>query len=519
LAQAGWFDDGFQLDDSWQLSDTDLLCTPTHQVAGNELQSPHPIVLVGTGAFAPVHEGHISMMIQAKDIAQAQGYSVAGGYLVPDHDSYVSNKHNDALSAGERIRLTQSATGASDWLMTDPWAARWVSRAINFTDILARLQAYLRRYIHPGIETWLVFGSDNASFARSFVEQGGCVCVPRGNSEHQLEVFSDPVLSQRPELLLADINSSTQNISSTEIRASVPTGVPSGLAPVPAEGRPHKWYALRNDLWWALQPWLTHVTEDDLRPRHDCFVQKAVKIFEQAFCDQDMSVQLLDHARQQKELLSWEQASINMDVSTSGTHYLQVSRLFALADGQYHHLDLIPRPGFEPLSQQIKHIPPGDYLLVDDDIATGYTMESIRRLLPARARIIGVCPLLQPNEQGQKAWDVVDIRDLLLGAYQSGLVVILPDKSTARAPYMLPYVTGVSRALVSADKDWQLSRQLWQANEDFFRGLPLYVAHADKACQQFLLMAGWRTDSRLYDICAWHGWRMDTCTNLEDLQK
>src|SRR5690606_22048126 len=121
------------------------LCTPFHfPEFDNTVQ---PCVLLSTGAFCPIHAGHIEMMTIAKKTVEANGYQVLGGYLSPGHDEYISQKAGErAIPIQQRIALIQKAIEASaesDWLMLDPWEGLFCSVAVNFTDVIERRETYL----------------------------------------------------------------------------------------------------------------------------------------------------------------------------------------------------------------------------------------------------------------------------------------------------------------------------------------------------------------------------------------
>ena len=82
------------------------------------------VVLIKTGALNPVHRGHISNMIKAKQyLEDVQGYNVIGGYLSPTHDQYVSGKlAHQCIPGIHRIAMCQKAIEEENqqhWLSVD----------------------------------------------------------------------------------------------------------------------------------------------------------------------------------------------------------------------------------------------------------------------------------------------------------------------------------------------------------------------------------------------------------------
>merc|ERR1719329_1650322 len=72
----------------------------------------HAVVLT-TGAMNPMHKGHLQMLHQAASCLEAEGYSIAGGWLSPSHDGYVLPKCQSlgtvGLSARFRIEVARRA--------------------------------------------------------------------------------------------------------------------------------------------------------------------------------------------------------------------------------------------------------------------------------------------------------------------------------------------------------------------------------------------------------------------------
>src|SRR5689334_3025389 len=85
--EAGFFLDTDEEDAS--LADVDWLCTPRPRRA---ITGERPVVLLSTGGFCPVHDGHLAMMEAARAAAEQAGFDVIGGYLSPGHDEYLRMK-------------------------------------------------------------------------------------------------------------------------------------------------------------------------------------------------------------------------------------------------------------------------------------------------------------------------------------------------------------------------------------------------------------------------------------------
>lgn len=159
--------------------------------------------------------------------------------------------------------------------------------------------------------------------------------------------------------------------------------------------------------------------------------------------------------------------TISLDCFWSGSYNLQVTRLFNYNDDQTRSLQLTNRPGTQDLSAQIALIPAGDYILVDDDISTGWTMQQVSSMLTRKnINIIGTSSLI---EKTSNLFDVVDLRDFILGSHHGGLTVKLANKVT-RLPYMQPYANLITRAKLTNEGAETLTRHLWQLNHDLYLG-------------------------------------------------
>lgn len=146
-------------------------CSPD-QLSGSELRrrlssamSTQPdrlAVLVMPGSFNPVHTQHIRALEVARAALEREGWAVAGGYLAPSSDDYLTGKLNrQILSLSRRIELCGLATQESDWLGVCPWGEFSSYRAcIRLREQLEReCTGLLKGRSLTGIE---VMGSDTA---------------------------------------------------------------------------------------------------------------------------------------------------------------------------------------------------------------------------------------------------------------------------------------------------------------------------------------------------------------------
>jgi nicotinic acid mononucleotide adenylyltransferase len=462
------YDAGFFLDedpDDAPLDDVDWWVTPRprRSVAG-----ARRVVLLSTGGFCPPHAGHIAMMERAREAAEAAGLTALGGYLSPGHDAYLRMKCGDAaIPATERLQQCARLAEASDWLSVDPWEALHRKVSVNYTDVAARLRTYLRGHVDPEIEVLYVCGGDNARFALSFVDDGGCIVVGRPGAERIERELRDR-LARAERILWAPGDH-------------------------PAASR-----AIRSPVWSTPARKIVVRLEDE----------RAVRTLglgpELASFQRELVVLLEEHARVRTVAISCEAPRagvLSLDPFASGEHDLAISRLFAL--GGYQALGHVARPGAPPLAAQLAEIPAGEYVLREDDRVTGKTLEAVLAMLPAGVRVTRSEIAIEHDADE----DVADSRDFLLGADEGGLVVELPDGSIGRAPYVLPYVDPAARASVAPERVHDFSKRVWELNARLFEGTRLTVADLPAPAR-----ATFRTFARampLAELCRWHVARLD----------
>ena len=525
LAQAGFTDDGLsQSILTLGPSDPSWLTTPLgklrRNLAAGGVSARPAAVLLTTGGFAPVHDGHVAMMEAAREACEAAGYRVVGGYMSPSHDAYVSKKHggDPTLLAPFRIGLLEKRLHASDWLDVDPWEARYVPCDLNFTDVLRRLDRYLHWHLCPvqPLTLFYVFGGDNAGFVRAFDRIGHAICVARPGQEATVAPMREHA-GRNPRVLFAP-SGLIEDVASRKLRPSgahLPKPLPnraSGLkaAPTGVTGL----YLVRDDLAAATRAWSKRwpgYAEATSRFREAVLgiLADAYREARPAMTEGPVAIRLidLDHQRAQAAAVLAGRASLSFDVHIQGAgpddRAIAMTRAFDLAAGQIQTDRFVARPGHPDLKAQFAAVPPGSYVLVEDDIGSGRTLQEIEDRLPAGVTLSDVLLLngFRP-EPDAPVFDVVDLRDFLLGAEHGGLTVEMPDGSTARAPYMLPFVSLRSRAKIPPSTEWATAVALWQANAVFFQDSGLTLADAAPATRRLLAAAGHvRETTQLLQIC------------------
>jgi nicotinic acid mononucleotide adenylyltransferase len=462
---AGFFDDGDDRDAP--LDDVRWLCTPLPVRA---VSGAHPVVLLSTGGFCPIHAGHLEMMERARAAASAAGCDVLAGYLSPGHDAYVRLKCGEAaIPASERLAACAAAIADRAWLYVDPWEALHRRVAVNYTDVAARLRAYLRAHVDPRVEVLYVCGGDNARFAQAFVADGGCVVVGRPGAEAE-QAHWRAQLAGNPRILWAE---GDRPEASRAIRAAGRRGVGARRIVMRVEDA----RAVR--------------TLARTQPR-------AITAAWFAAFQGELGALLAAHASLRHVALGapGPRDTISLDPMLPSAYPIAISRCYAL--GGYQRLGYTARPGARPLPEQIAAIPPGDYTLADDDAMTGGTLDAVRALLPAAVRVRAVH--LAIAHDGDE--DVVDGRDFLLGADDAGLVVQLPRGVLGRAPYVLPYVDPAVRCSIPPPHARAFSIAVWELNERVLAATGLRVR--DLPAPAGALFAALGSERALADVCRWH---------------
>ncbi|MDB4993432.1 MAG: putative synthase, similar to eukaryotic protein [Myxococcaceae bacterium] len=467
------FDAGFFRDEAQNdapLDDVDWLTTPLPKRA---ITGPRPVVLLSTGAFCPVHDGHLAMLQSARVAAERAGFDVVGGYLSPGHDAYIRLKCGPAaIPASERLRQCAAAVASSDWLSVDPWEAMHRQVSVNFTDVTARLRAYLRAHVDPRIEVLYVAGADNARFALAFSELGGCVIVGRPGADSELATWRDR-LDGQAHVIWAD---GDHPAASRALRASEWVDKPRRRVVVRLEdARAVRTLGLGDERYAAFRAELVVVLARYATVRTVTLVEPGT-----------------------------EDGVISLDAMLPSTHELAISRMFAL--GGYELLGHVARPGAAPLAEQVAAIARGAYALRDDDAMTGGTLASVRALLPASISITKTVLAIAHDDDE----DVLDARDFLLGADHGGLVIALPRATIGRAPYVLPYVDPAVRASIPASHAFSLD--VWSLNARTFAPTHLRVRDLPAPARAAIGAAGFADDVTLEAVCTWHTERLRAIT-------
>lgn len=499
VVRAGFILDSIDLEDI-NYYKLNLLTTPVSKIIENmeDKDIQNPVVLLTTGGFDPIHEGHLYMMDFAKKVLEENGYNVIGGYLSPSHESYVSTKPYYKINAYERLDLCQECVKDSKWLMIDPFESIYVKTYINFTDIIQRLELYLRKHVNPNIQVAYVFGGDNSEFMYCFENKGIGICIERDGYSEKFDQMKK--MFKGKNNFFINNKSIVSTYSSRNIRKRQVYSY-SEQSYSKKDGD----YVIRNEGMIPLVNYKNFVNEEKLKNTHNKFLKKLITLFSETF-NNELDIKTIDMQEQLEttSLILNSKRTISLDTYYRGTYDIETSRLFDISDIQKKYISLIGRIGHDTIEHQIERIKDGNYILVDDDSVTGKTIREVIRRFPERINIEQI--YLLASMLNERIFDIVDLRDFIIGVQNGGLVVRLPNGEIARAPYMLPYVSLKSRATIPAIKEMEFSIKLWEMNKEFYQeiGGNITLKQTDNGFKKLMNYIGFDDNTLIVDICDWH---------------
>ncbi len=376
VVKAGFILDEFNLDEDFY--NLDLLTTPVSKILENleKTDLDNPVVLLTTGGFDPIHEGHLYMMEFAKETLEKNGYNVVGGYFSPSHESYVSTKPYSKTSTYERVNLCQEVVKDSTWLMIDPWESMYVKTYINFTDVIKRLEIYLQKHVNPKIKVAYVFGGDNSEFMYCFENKGIGVCVEREGHSEKFEEMKK-LFTGKNNFFISN-KSVVSSYSSRTIRQKSTYNILEKEY-IDENGD----YVIRDE---GLIPFSNYnVNLEVLEKARKEFLKDLINLFLDAF-ENKLNIKTIDMQKQLEiaQNILKDKNTISLDTYYKGVFNIETSRLFDVSDIQKKYIKLIGRIGFNSIEEQIQKIDKGNYILVDDDSATGKTIREVMSLLPEK---------------------------------------------------------------------------------------------------------------------------------------
>lgn len=460
-----------------------LPITPYNKLLGKIDDNKKQIVLLSTGGFNPIHEGHIEMMELAKKELEKRGFDVIGGYFSISHRDYINTKKDVYNNEFERLQNAQLKISNHEWLMIDPFESIFMPTYVNFTEIIKRLKIFLNKYLSKNIEIAYVFGADNAEFMYCFEQKGIGVCVNRDKNNNLFIKIKNKL--ENPNCIFINNNSNTSKLSSRNIRKKE----------IKKNKKYNGKYIIRNEEELPFNNLNYNVKEAQ---------KETFKLFQnilQLYLPEIKVIpKILKHQLSKANVELENKQTISLDTYFKGTYNLEVSRCFELSDKQLTYTNLIGRNSLN-LNQQIKNIIPGNYILVDDDTVSGNTLKTIINLLPKNIIINDYYFLAQEND----IFDVVDFRDFIFGANNGGLMIRTKNE-IFRVPYLYPYVDLNSRANIPIDKQLDFSLEILKLNLLFYKSIDdtIEIKDLSEDFQKLAAYMGFKITDKIIDFINWH---------------
>lgn len=147
-------------------------------------------------------------------------------------------------------------------------------------------------------------------------------------------------------------------------------------------------------------------------------------------------------------------AVVSLDKRYRGDHQLHASRLFAdYADGagdtQARPVGLVARPGTGTLAGQVRALPAGPVVFVDDDVASGFTRDRVLALVARLRPDIEVLGWERfADAYTGEVYDVVDASDFIAPTVHDGGLVVDVNGVRLRRPYWSEHVNLTTRARI-----------------------------------------------------------------------
>lgn len=426
------------INDTIFLKDYSIISMPL-----NAKYNSNNAIIVSTGSFSPMHEGHVQSMVIAKKYVENMGYNVIQGVMSLSHDAYVSTKNNGIAKKhiSERTMLAYEKIDEmkqSDWLKIDRMEGEMVSCAINFSTVLKRIYEYTKYHLNiENLTVFYVFGSDNSKFCNAFInnKKYHALCIDREGYSFN-DIKND--LDNFKNIHFLENNSHYKSYSSTEVRKN---NIKTDYLKFDEN---KKIYLIREN-------GSDHEFNINLK-----------RIFEK-YLPKDIEVRLF---KTQKYNL--KEKTISLDKFIKGEYNIDTSRLFEISSYQKNALKMVSLS--QPLDKQLDLIPIGEYNLLDDDSVSGYTINEITKKLKYKGSNVKDIDMLISDHiyNGEHLYDVVDARDFLINTTEhQGLVINNFNNKPSRVPYIFPEVNLTTRASLKAIDQISFSKDICYLNLEY----------------------------------------------------
>ena len=476
LYQAGFLDNKIDINKINDFYQIEKLTTPFNKL--NFSNEKDNIILLSSGSFAPLHDGHINNMELAKKyLEENSNNNVAGGYFSLSHDEYVLSKktQDPTMNCHKRSYIANSKLFENNWIMVDQWQSMYLKHEINFTDTINRLKLYIKHHFKKDVEIYFVYGDDNIYFNNAFLVNGKGICINR----------HDKLIDMNNNIIYIKENK-YKEISSTKIRSQ-------NNISINKQSSCNGTYFIRDDI--------SESFDVDIKGKE--YFKKEFKLILEKYINNDIEYLSL---KKQKEYINNMKINntISLDIFINGNYNLGLSRLFNFSDSNIKGEKLINRPGTPSLDEQISIIEKNiDYTLIDDDSVSGQTLELIKNNC-TKNNINIKDILLLSNYEKKEVFDVIDLRDFCIGANNSGLVCNLPNGKHIRVPYILKYIDLYTRASINFDKISDFRKDVLKLNYYFYYKYNDKISLKDANDSLYILLEylGYKIkkDMKLYEV-------------------
>lgn len=411
----------------------------------NPLKTSKPVAaVVLTGSFSPLHEGHIGMVLHAKRKLEALGYEVPQGILSFAHDNYVSFKNQGICKkyVSERIydgfnKLYELEL--EDEIKIDQFAGQFVSDDLNFSTIIERTQKYMKKRYNKEIHMFYLFGSDYPEFWNAFKYQSkiGAFCFERTSApiEKLPDHIDDKLFFHVPasDFIYSDFSSTKIRINNKKCE---------------------------NKQSYSKNKKQVYLIREDGAPSE--FTRDFEKMIKK-YLPTDLIVKTFSTT---EECLCYGN-TISLDKIVNGKFNIDFSRKFLISDFQKYSKELVSLT--DPDLNNIKQIPGGNYLLFDDDISTGFTLNTVTKILSDhKINIIKTLALAENYiDKKEEIFDIIDARDFIPNSFNGGLVVSSLGENLKRIPYFYPFINLTNRASILPGLQIQFTREVLEINKKY----------------------------------------------------
>jgi nicotinic acid mononucleotide adenylyltransferase len=470
IEKAGFFYDTDAVDRNIDES-VPFYCTPLNKLQNNlkEKSDKNPIVLLTAGSFNPMHSGHLEMMEVAKENMEKKGYSVVGGFISLGHDEYIKEKSKEKwLPINERIRIAGKFIKNSNWLEIDPWEAIYNKVAINFTDVIYRLEKYLQHFLGQSLDIFFVLGGDNARFMDTFLLKGNCIVIERGSSNSAWMLYDRIVKYEKeyPDFhkRVHIFHNDNQN-SSTKIRDKKGVFVQKNKK-VNIRTSGDKFYELK----------VFRILERYFKETKVIYIKN-----QQAFLDQTK--------------LSKKIISLDKEIKTGNN--IDISRMYDINGQTLIGFDTEDENSIE---DQIQKINIKNCILFDDDSASCKTIDFITRKLNDNRISVDAFFLLNKTTDD---CEILDAKDFIICAEElynrkdSGLLLNLLG-TKIKLPYVLPFVNPYLRGSILDSLEFSLD--IWGLNMEFWKNKKVFIKDT-KLLSIIKFYKGLEPDFTVFDFC------------------